>query len=128
MKLVERATKARDGSAGVNQERNIQQMDAYAYLGGQVRYFDADNKEVEHTNIQQVADLTLLNRKNKWVDARILEQEDEKADVEVEFASEAYFALVSELTAEGRQGILANRGDLYILHKNQRVLVRGGTQ
>lgn len=128
-KLVKRASKARDGSAGVNQERNIQQMDAYApMLNNKNAYYDADNREVEFTNIQQVADLTLLNRKNKWVDARILDQEDEKADIEVDFASEAYFTLVSELTAEGRQGILANRGDLYILHKNQRVLVRGGTQ
>jgi Ca-activated chloride channel family protein len=128
-KLVDRATKDRDGSAGVNQERNVADMDARApQVGGKVSYYDAYNKEVEYTNIQQVADLTLLNRKNKWVDARILDQEDEKADVEVEFASEAYFTLVSELTSEGRQGILANKGDLYILHKNQRVLVRGGTQ
>lgn len=130
-KLEERAVRERDDKGGVNQERNVQQMGVagrQVVTGAELKYLAADMSQVEITTVQNIADLTLLNRKNRWIDTRILDKEDDKPDIEIDFASDAYFKLVGELAAQGRQGVLANQGDLYILHNNQRVLVHGATK
>jgi Ca-activated chloride channel family protein len=128
-KLEERAGKDRDGSGGVNQEENVQTMrPGRPAAVGRIAYMDQKMQRVEITTVQQVADMTLLNRKNRWLDARILDKEDEKPEVEIDFASAAYFTLLDELTTQGRQGVLANAGDVYILHNSQRVLVHGATK
>lgn len=54
----------------------------------------------------------------------LLEKEAEAPEETIEFASEAYFALADRLAVENRQGLIAQRGDVYLLIDGKRVLVR----
>ncbi len=77
-------------------------------------------------NVQQVADRTLYNTRGRWIEATLLDRdESEPPDQTIDFGSDAYFALASRLANEGRQAILAVRGDVELLIDGQRTLVRG---
>src|SRR5262249_26079055 len=87
---------------------------------------DSKMQRVSCTTVQQVHDRTLFYRNGRWVDARIMEkQEDAPADRTVEFGSKEYFDLADNLASEGRCGVLAMRGDVYVIVKGERVLVKG---
>jgi len=120
--LRSRAAGDRDGVGAVNQEVNIQNMQTAT--GGVNAYFDAEMKEVEVTTIQNIADQTFFQRGSRWVDARILDQEDEIPDRVFEFATPEYMRLAEQLASEGRQGVLALGGEVYLLVGSERVLVR----
>ena len=135
--LSRRAEAGRSGTGGVNQEANLQRLMPMRAPSGGGRggvtaapapttqaYLDADMKKVEVHTIQQNADRAFYFRNNRWVDSRLIEKEQEKPDVTIELGTPAYSRLVDELVAEGRQSILANQGEIYILHQNQRVLVK----
>ncbi len=135
--LHERAEKGRSGAGGVSQEMNSAGLSAArapAGGGGNVAapapaaqsqtYYAADMKEVEVRVIQQNADMALYLRNNRWIDSRLIEKEKEAPEVTIELGTPAYTKLVDELVAQGRQSILANKGELYILHQSQRVLVK----
>lgn len=136
--LTRRAEAGRSGTGGVNQEANLQRLMPMAVPSGggggyaaspapadaKQAYFDADMKKVEVHTIQQNADMALYFRNSRWVDSRLIEKDQEKPDVTIELGTPEYSKLVDELVAMGRQSILANKGELYILHQNQRVLVK----
>lgn len=124
----QRAEKARDGKVAVNQEMNLGYMQAQSTLNSANRFYDKDLNAVEVTTVVQVHDQTLFKRSNRWVDARILEKEAEAPEATIEFASAEYSKLVDELAAQGRQGLLAQGGDLYLLYKGKRTLVKGPEQ
>ncbi len=122
--LRERAVEDRAGAGAVSQSLNSNRQSNAPQAAVSNRYYDADMNEVEIRTVQNVADRTLLRRQGRWVDARLLEQEAEAPEETVEFASEAYFELASRLAAENRQGLIAQRGDVYLLVDGRRVLVR----
>ncbi|MEZ6241412.1 MAG: VWA domain-containing protein [Phycisphaerales bacterium] len=122
--LRERAVEDRSGAGGVNQSLNSNTYAASKQAATRQKYYDKDMNEVEITTVQNVADRTLLRRQGRWVDARLLEKEAEAPEETIEFASEAYFALADRLAVENRQGLIAQRGDVYLLIDGKRVLVR----
>lgn len=135
MQLRARAVEGRAGAGGVSQEENLRKMTfAVNDAAGQAAkpaaeqfancWYDDKMQLVTITNVQQVADQTLFCRNNRWIDARILDKEQEKPDREVIFASAEYLAIMNDLAKEGRQAMLANDGETYFLYKSQRVLVR----
>jgi Ca-activated chloride channel family protein len=119
----------RSGSGAVNQESNLGKMkDARSpaqTAGATQWYFDDKMQRREATAMQNVADRTLFQRGNRWVDSRILDRENDAPDRVVEFASEAYNTLVQQLAAENRQGLLALGGEVYLEVGKERVLVKG---
>ncbi len=123
--LRERAVQGRSGAAGVSQQMDMSQKAAPAAAGKNVgNYVDADMKQVEVYSVQNVADGTFYQRHGRWIDARLLKVEGEKPDEVVEFGSDRYMALVEKLASEGRQGVLAQGGDVYLLVDGKRILFK----
>jgi len=125
-RLEARAARGRVGRGGVSQEMNLGvQSDAPASKVAQNRFLDKDMNEVEVTSVQQIAAGAAFNRRGKWVDAELLESEDEDPDETIEFGSDEYFALARTLAGQGRQMMLAVRGDVLLKVNGQSILVRG---
>lgn len=124
--LATRAVAQRAGTAGVTQSLNLKAQQAQACTNNDNRYLDDNMRSVACTTIQQVEDQTLFRRGERWIDARIMaKDQDAKPDRVFEFGTPEYFELVRTLAAEGRSGIIAVYGEVYILLNNQRVLVKG---
>jgi Ca-activated chloride channel family protein len=117
---------ARAGPGSMNQEENVMksQRSLSASAAGK-SYLNERLERVEITTVNQIADLTFFKRpNNRWVDARLLDQEDQAPDQTIAFASPEYDALVDQLIKEGRQAALAQRGEIYLQVANKRVLVQ----
>ncbi len=122
--LRERAVEDRAGRGAVSQSLNSARYESAKSAPTAQRYIDADMNEVTITSVQNIADQTLLRRQGRWVDSRILEQEAEAPDETIAFATDAYFELSERLARENRQGLIAQRGDVYLLIDGRRVLVQ----
>lgn len=129
--LARRAAGERAGAAGFSQQLDFDAKNAAANApaasAGQYLTLDAAGraKAERASNIQQLADRTFYNRENRWVDSSILDQETQAPDETVDFGSAAYFALAADLAAQGRQAVLAQRGEVYLLNRSKRILGRG---
>jgi Ca-activated chloride channel homolog len=124
---MESRTAARSGQAAVNQELNVYASKAAAQApgaGGKQVWYDENLKRVEANGVQQVKDRTFLWRNQRWVDAKLLEQEQAKPDLVVEFGSEEYTKLVDELAKEELAGVMAMIGDVYLLKDGRKVLIK----
>lgn len=77
--------------------------------------------------IRQVADRTLYRRGSRWVDARLLDLDDQEPQRTVEFGTPEYDDLVDLLVSEGRQGLLAVGDQVYLLVRGERVLVKNAS-
>lgn len=133
----DRIANARTGIAAVNQEANLKQMQsagggkgkevtamAEPPPPGRQTWLDDRMNTVTIRNVLQVGDRTLYQRKNRWVDGRLLDRESEAPDETVEFGTEAYMTLAEQLKRENRLALLAQGGDLLLLVGNKSVLVR----
>ncbi|MCA9276313.1 MAG: VWA domain-containing protein [Phycisphaerales bacterium] len=140
----------RTGSSGVAQSQNrknqdseslalivdkaeAEQGDDYAYSGAKVQrlgqitsntYYDANMRQISVQTVQRGLQGTIYRKNNQWVDAQLGQEADQEPDQTVEFDTEAYWTLLEDLTAQNRQWILGNRGDIYLLNHGQRVLVK----
>lgn len=122
--LRERAVEDRAGRGAVSQSLNTARYSSAKSAPARQSYLDADMNEVVIATVQNIADQTLLRRQGRWVDARLLEHEAEAPEETIAFASEAYFALAERLARENRQGLIAQRGEVYLLIDGRRVLVQ----
>ena len=132
-KLQTEAIQKRSGNEGASKdvqvEEHLKQAAAPSAANTQYRYTAAGKQEeVRYNGVQQIADQTVFYRNSRWIDARLLAVEDKAPDRTVEFGTPEFDALVDQLVAEGRQGLLANSGEIYILVNNQSVLVKMPTQ
>lgn len=123
--LAKRAAGDRAGAGGVNQSINLGRQTAQSRLNSRNDYVDAELNSVQTASIKQVADQTMYCRDGVWMDARIAGIKEAQASRTIEFASDDYFALVSKLAKEGRQGMLAERADCLVMVDKELVLVRG---
>lgn len=125
-RIVDLAVDARSGGAAVQQElNNAGRMDDAAQTANRYYAYTSDGmiREQRVIGVQRAGDRTLFRRGERWVDADLLDQEHEAPDQTIEFGTDAYFDLAGELAAAGRQGLLANRGPVLLLHNGQRLLV-----
>jgi Ca-activated chloride channel family protein len=115
----------RSGMGSVNQEANTTRMSRALAPASAQAYFNEKLERVEVTTVNQVADITFFKRpNNRWVDARLLDTENETPEQTIAFASPEYVALADQLTKEGRQGALAQSGEIYLMVSGKRVLVQ----
>ncbi len=136
----------RTGSGGVSQSMNRKNQDAMRlqeavdagggqspFSGGQVQtdgvvtsnqYYDANMRRVRVTSVQRAQGGTLYRKGDRWVGAQLGERADEEPDLTIEFDTDPYWELLDDLTSQGRQWILANRGEIYFINNDQRVLVK----
>lgn len=123
--LEKRAAGDRAGAGGVNQSINLGAQVAQSRLNFRNEYVDAELKDVQTATIKQVADQTLYCRDGVWMDASIYDIKESMSSRTVEFASDEYFALVSKLAKQGRQGMLAERADCLMMVDKELLLVKG---
>lgn len=147
--LVE-SNRERTGSSGVAQSQNRKNQDSeslalivsqaeeeqgddYDYAGAKVQrmgqlssntYYDSSMRQISVQTVQRGLQGTIYRKNNQWVDAQLGQEADQEPDQTVEFDTEAYWALLEDLTTQNRQWILGNRGDIYLLNHGQRVLVK----
>ncbi len=116
----------RAGAGSVNQEANIMKSQRSLSASTASRsYLNERLERVQITTVNQVADLTFFKRpNNRWVDARLLDQEDLAPEQTIVFASPEYDALVDQLIKEGRQAVLAQSGEIYLKVGGKRLLVQ----
>ena len=92
----------------------------------------ADRGSESRMPLQQIGPDTLYRQDARWVDARIITQdqllaEDEprpEPDETVVFATPRYFEIASALSSQNRQGLMAVPGEVEIMLDGRRVLVQ----
>ncbi len=122
--LSSKAMAGRGGGGGIAQDENL----AAGYTAQRAlqvqSYKDADMKQVTLGGVQQVADRALFYRNNRWIDNTLLASETEPPEQTVEFGTPEFQVVLDQLVKEGRQGMLARGGDVYLQVQGKRVLVR----
>ena len=117
-----RALRDRSGWAGVNQSVNVQRQANQTTLNMRNSFLDRNLNNVQISTVQQVNDLALYRRGNRWIDSRVADREHEP-DLTVEFGSEQFRRLLRRLAEEGRQGTMALHGEILIEVDGEAVLV-----
>ena len=146
---MDESNRNRSGQGGVAQSLNSQNADAaqtealviqqeaedknYQYAGAKVQttgslssnaYLRADLSQVKVQSVQRSTNGTLYRKSTRWVDAQLGENADKEPELTIEFDTDAYWTLVDDLVVQGRQWILANKGEIYLVNHDQRVLVK----
>lgn len=122
---LERRLNVRDGAASMNQElNNAGRADAMSLAAGQNRYLDERMRTREITTVQQVEERAYFRTGARWVDSAMLEHAASEPESVVAFGTEEYSRLIDELVADNRHAVLANRGEIYLMHRGRRVLVQ----
>lgn len=128
-RLERRAMLSRDQAEGAAQQMDSAAKGGSSNASNGNRYVVAGvpGKIEERTveSVQYFGDKAFFNRRHRWVDASILEEEGKAPDEIIEFASPRYFTLAEELQLENRQTVLSQLGEIYFRHQNRRVLVKG---
>lgn len=128
------AASVRAGGGGVSQEMNIAaQRDAQCVSPDQTVWVAGKGGQMEQVALQgcqQVADQALFRRGTRWIDARLMASalatgKNAEPTRTVEFGTDDYFNVCNQLASEGRQGLLAQQGEVLVLLEGQNVLVRG---
>ena len=115
----------RSGIGGVSQEMNVNAQKSQVTMNRSNTFYDQKMKRVEINSVQQIADRTFFRRNNQWIDAQLMEGDKAiKADIEIEFGSEAFDKFVTQLVKEGRQGILALGSDTLLMLDGVTVLIK----
>lgn len=124
--FVDRAIGCRSGVASVNQTLNIVSQKNQACLNLRNDYLDANLGRADVTTVQQVSDRAFFRRGARWVDSRLIGDEDDgKPEKVIEFGSREFRELATRLAAHGRQGSISLEGDILLLVEGERVLVKG---
>jgi len=122
--LSSKAVGGRGGAGGVAQDSNL----AAGYMAQRAaniqKFKDAEMNDVTISGVQQVADRALFYRNNRWIDNAVLAHETDAPEQTVEFGTPEFQTVLDELVKEGRQGMLARGGDVYLMVQGRRVLVK----
>lgn len=124
--LEGRAWRKRSGAEAVNQGVNFNEQKLAAQLNYRNGYLDEKLARVEVDGVQQIQDRCFFKNGSSWVDGRAVARTApaEPPDREIAFGSDEHFALLDELAAEGRAALLSLPGDIWLLHRDQFLVVR----
>jgi len=120
-----RAVGCRTGVGAVNQSSNQGFMRFQGCSNLRNRYLNERLEAVEVTTVQQVCDRTFYRRGDRWVDSRIVADDNREPDRVVAFGSTEHRDLVERLARENRQGTIALSGDIFVLVGGKAILVEG---
>ena len=88
-------------------------------------YWDENMQRVEISPVQQVGDRAFYRRGNRWIDSRLVDQNDRaKPRRVIEFGSDEFMQLARRLASANRQGSIMMRGEVILVVDGQPVLVR----
>ena len=124
-KIKDRAQDTRTGMAAANQVINKGSAKlAKGAVNTANTYVDAEMNVVEIHSVQQVADLALFRRGNRWVDSRILDSAaTETPDLVVNLGTAEYDALVRELVTLNREKVLALSGEILVQNEAGQIVL-----
>ena len=124
--LDEKAIKTRAGLGAVTQSFNVAQLKAQVKLQYDNRYWSETMEQVEITNVQQVADRAFFKRGKNWVDARLVNQQDDSLSPSrtIDFGSKEHLDMVYAFAADNRQACLALPGDILLEYGGEVVLIK----
>jgi Ca-activated chloride channel family protein len=126
--LETRAMRARSGISSVNQSFNLIEQKAQTTLNLRNYNYDPQMNRVAITTVQQINDQAYYHRGNRWVDSRLVNEEDTVVPVKtIEFGSEEFMEIAEQLAKENRQGSIALAGDVLLLVNGEPVLIRNRT-
>ena len=127
--LIHRALRTRRGIAGVTQARNLEHCRHAQHARVISHYTTEDLQPVRVTSVLALGEGVVWRRVGswgvRWIDGSLLGRERLEPQAIVPFGSEAHMALAQRLAEQGRVGILALAGDIYLDVDGTRVLVRG---
>jgi len=123
--LDTQAVKKRSGDEAVAQSRNYKDKKEQSRLNYRNVYYGTKLERVEITTVQQICDRSLFKRGDRWIEGNLVAQQATlHPDVVVEYGTPAFDALLDALIAEGRQGMVARKGEILIRRGSKTVLVR----
>jgi Ca-activated chloride channel family protein len=123
--LESRAMRSRSGLDAVSQSYNVMAQKQQETLNMRNDYYDARMNRVSISNVQQINDQAYYRRGRRWVDSRLVTNEEIKPKRVIEFGSEEFIELARKLARENRQGSIALRGDVLLLVDGEPVLIKG---
>lgn len=115
---------ARSGGRGVSQGKNEGKFKQQAALTLNNMYYDADQREVITTNVQQLSDKTLYRRVGKWIESAVVGREKDTPARAIAFNTPEFDVLLTQLVTENRQSLLAVSGDVLLDVSGELVLVQ----
>lgn len=116
----------RSGRAAIAQSQNARSQSSQQRGNRRNRMVDATLKEVEIGGVAQIADRAFYRRGERWVDSRLPRAKDATPpDEVVTFGSARHDAIFGTLLAQGRQAVIALKGDLLLEIDGKRVLLLG---
>lgn len=124
-KMKDRAQDTRTGMAATNQVINKGSAKlAKGTVNMANTYVDEEMNVVEIHSVQQVADLALFRRDDRWVDSRILDSaETETPDLVVKLGTVEYDNLVRELVTLNREKVLALSGEILVQNEAGQIVL-----
>ena len=124
--FVSRAMRTRSGFGAVSQSlSNLEMKKAAPQLNVRNYYVDDKLQRVEVSGVQQIGGMAFFKRGNRWVDSRLVEnEEDMKPDRVIEIGSKEHMALAEELAKEGRQGAVSLPGEILLEVDGKQILCR----
>ncbi len=122
--LAEKAVKARCGTDAVDRAQVIWAQKRQAVLDGR-NLLDGKIDRAGLAAVQQASDRALFCRGKQWIDGRIVAQRAPvEPDATIDCGTPEFERLVDALVAEGRQSLLAMRGEILLRLDGRNVLVR----
>ncbi len=126
--LESRAMRGRFGISGVNQSFNLIRQKDQTTLNVRNAFYDPQMNRVSIANVQQINDRAYYHRGNRWVDSRLVNEEDKvKPTKIIEFGSKEFMEIAEKLAMENRQGSIAFAGDILLLVDGEPILIRNRT-
>lgn len=121
----ERAMNTRSGMGSVQQSFNNSAQLRQTEQNMRNSYLDEQMNRVAIANVQQVNDQAFYNRSGRWIDSRLVQNEQEvQPQRTIDFGSPEFMELARKLASEGRQGTVSLRGDILMLVDGSPVLVK----
>jgi Ca-activated chloride channel family protein len=123
--LESRAMRTRSGIGAVNQSFNMIRQKDQTTLNVRNYNYDQQMNRVSITTVQQINDQAYYRRGNRWVDSRLVKEEETVVPVKIiEFGSEEFMEIAEQLAKENRQGSIALAGDVLLLVNGEPVLIK----
>ncbi|MCW5762248.1 MAG: VWA domain-containing protein [Phycisphaeraceae bacterium] len=121
------AQQSRSGAEGVQREAtNLDMLSRKQVAPASTSFYsvDAAGGRAASDPVQNIANLSLYRRSNRWVEASLLDTPDIKPARIIDFDSKEFDEVLEYLVANNQQGILALDADVLLNIKGQAVLIR----
>lgn len=122
--LQERGQQQRSGNSGWSQSSNAADMKRQGKENKRNEYVNDKLERVSVGEVQQLNDRAYFKKGERWVDTRLVEKTELKPDETIKLGSDEYLKLVERLTALGREGTVAVKGEIVIELDGKVILIK----